>query len=265
VADDTNTIPPYVFEQRGTFDAPFTYTIPGSLEIRPDTASAFFDGTSASGDFLACLTWYSPEGSLLTRQFNPTPVKAGDSAFVSYVPPFGSAASSSSTGAGTITEIDSPLGTINVTNPTGPIVDIDVAFTIQNEVVTASPLTVNAGATGLFSLSHSSGDTLLKYTAPGSATHPLIIHGGLYILSISVDVQTVTTNPDYTYLALGTAGSFPRQAWTMFNNTGGPSESTLTGTRVCVSGDDASVAVFNQSANNYTYHLDSYVVTRLTA
>jgi hypothetical protein len=51
----------------------------------------------------------------------------------------------------------------------------------------------------------------------------------------------------------------------MFNNTGGPSEVTLTGVRVCVSGDDASVSVFNQSANNYTYDLDSYTVTRLAA
>lgn len=86
------TIPPYVFEQQGTFTAPFTYTIPATLEIRPDTATATFDGTGAAGDFLACLTFYSPEGSRLCRMFNPNAVTAGDVAEVTFVPPFGAAA-----------------------------------------------------------------------------------------------------------------------------------------------------------------------------
>lgn len=131
---DTTTVPPYVLEQQGTFAAPFTYTIPGSLEVRPETASAFFDGSGASGQFLACLTFYSPEGSLLARVFNPNPVQAGDSALVSYVPPFGSAASSS-TGGG-ITAVDSPDGSITVTNPTGPTVDLST-FTAYEQLVSA--------------------------------------------------------------------------------------------------------------------------------
>src|SRR5262249_39556200 len=116
------TIPPYVFEQQGTFDAPYEYTIPASLEIRPDTATATFDGTNAGGAFLACLTFYSPAGSKLCRMFNPTPVNAGDVAEVTYIPPFGAAASGSTSGG--VTEIDSI--TLDITDPTGPVVEIDI-------------------------------------------------------------------------------------------------------------------------------------------
>lgn len=99
MSSTATTLPPYVFEQKGTFPVPYTYTVPGSLEFRGDTASGTFDGTGASGDFLACLTFYSPEGSLLCRMFNPTAVKAGDTAVVTFIPPFGSAASSSGAAA----------------------------------------------------------------------------------------------------------------------------------------------------------------------
>ena len=88
-------VPPYVFAQQGDFDAPFTFDVPATLEIRPDTAHATFDGTNASGDFLACLSFYDNFGNLLARQFSPTPVVAGDVAQVTFIPPFGSAASGS--------------------------------------------------------------------------------------------------------------------------------------------------------------------------
>lgn len=96
MSDTGVSIPPYVFEQKGTFPAPYTFTVPGSLEIRPDTASAKFDGTGASGPFLACLTFISPDGARLCRMFNPNPVAQGDVAEVTYIPPFGAAASSAS-------------------------------------------------------------------------------------------------------------------------------------------------------------------------
>lgn len=89
------TIPPYVFAQTGTFPAPFEFDVPGSLEIRPDTAHATFDGSGAGGDFLACLTFYDSNGNRLARMFNPTPVTAGDVAEVTFIPPFGSAAATS--------------------------------------------------------------------------------------------------------------------------------------------------------------------------
>lgn len=87
-----NTIPPYVFEQKGTSQAPFTFTVPATLEVRPDTATARFDGSGASGNFLACLTFYGTDGERLGRWFNPTVLTPGDVAEVTYTPPFGSAA-----------------------------------------------------------------------------------------------------------------------------------------------------------------------------
>lgn len=94
------TIPPYVFAQEGTYNAPFTFQVPATLEIRPDTASATFDGTGAGADFLACLTFYDSAGNRLCRMFNPSPVTAGDVAEVTYIPPFGAAATSAPTPSG---------------------------------------------------------------------------------------------------------------------------------------------------------------------
>lgn len=88
------SVPPYVFTQKGTFDAPFPFDVPGSLEVRPDTAHAIFDGTGASGDFLACLTFIDSDGNVLARQFNPDGVKQGQVMEVTFIPPFGSAATS---------------------------------------------------------------------------------------------------------------------------------------------------------------------------
>jgi hypothetical protein len=99
----TNTVPPYVLENKGTFPGPYTLAVPASLEIRPDTATAKFDGTGASGPFLACLTFYGTNGERLARCYNPTPVPQGGVAEVTYIPPFGSAATSAATG-GTTTE-----------------------------------------------------------------------------------------------------------------------------------------------------------------
>jgi hypothetical protein len=91
-------VPPYVFEQKGTFPAPYTFDVPASLEVRPDTATAKFDGTNASGPFLACLTMVGSDGERLGRWFNPTILQPGDKAEVTYTPPFGSAATSAAPG-----------------------------------------------------------------------------------------------------------------------------------------------------------------------
>jgi hypothetical protein len=120
------TVPPYVFAQSGTFAAPFEFDVPASLEIRPDTAHATFDGTGAGGSFLACLSFYDSNGNLLCRMFDPTTVAAGDLAEVTFVPPFGSAASSvtpSSSGAVTLLyEYTLPSGQQNIdTDVDGPM------------------------------------------------------------------------------------------------------------------------------------------------
>jgi hypothetical protein len=120
-----NTVPPYVFEQKGTFPAPFTYPVPASLEVRPDTATARFDGSGASGNFLACLTFYGTDGERLGRWFNPTVLAPGDVAEVTYTPPFGSAATNAApSGSGWMFDTDPQAGdwgVLSVTedDPTG--------------------------------------------------------------------------------------------------------------------------------------------------
>lgn len=107
--------PPYVLENKGEFDAPLTLTVPASLEIRPDTATAKFDGTGASGAFLACLTFYGTNGERLCRMFSPTILQPGDVAEVTYIPPFGSAATSAATSAGIQFDTDNEGGWLDVT------------------------------------------------------------------------------------------------------------------------------------------------------
>ena len=115
MSSTANSVPPYVFENKGTFPAPFTFSVPASLEVRPDTATARFDGTGASGNFLACLTFYGTDGERLGRWFNPTVLTPGQVAEVTYTPPFGSAATSAAASA-----LDTTNGVLSV-NPTSEL------------------------------------------------------------------------------------------------------------------------------------------------
>jgi hypothetical protein len=169
------TVPPYVFEQRGTYDAPFEYTVPSSLEVRPDTATATFDGTGAAGPFLACLTFYSPEGSRLCRMFNPTPVAKGDVAEVTFIPPFGSAATGSAT-PGTAA---------------------------QYEVLTATPIALTAGNVGIPSWSHSAGSNLVDLSTP---TAPVPKVAGIFVAEFYASISTPPAAPGFlAELLLGQA------------------------------------------------------------
>lgn len=155
-----NSVPPYVFEQKGTFDAPFEFDVPASLEVRPETATAKFDGTGASGSFLACLTFYGSDGERLGRWFNPTVLAPGSKAEVTFTPPFGSAAT-------------------NVT-PSG----VSGVF----EVIDGSTVPVNAPANGNgVGLKWASGAggtaSLLDYTNP---VEPTVKTDGIYAFAITV-------------------------------------------------------------------------------
>lgn len=77
---------PYLYAQQGDQDSPASVEIPGSVSIEPSAATATFDGTGASGSFLACLTFRAQSGELLSRVFPQTQVAAGDVAQVSYAP-----------------------------------------------------------------------------------------------------------------------------------------------------------------------------------
>lgn len=78
----------------GPAPAPLTYELGAVEEIQIKTAYATFDGTGASGDFLACLTILAQSGQILSRVFPSTTVKAGNVANVSYAPFPGGLASS---------------------------------------------------------------------------------------------------------------------------------------------------------------------------
>lgn len=65
---------------------PANYRFPPGLDARLSSVSAVFDGTGASGDFLACLSVYSQDNKLVGRFFPGSPVAAGDVAEVTFAP-----------------------------------------------------------------------------------------------------------------------------------------------------------------------------------
>ncbi len=92
---------PYLFSQTGTFAAPYTFTVPATLEVRTDMASATFDGTGAGGSFLPAISFYSPSGVRLgTFPCQGSAVAAGASAEVTWFPLGLAASAGTSSGGG---------------------------------------------------------------------------------------------------------------------------------------------------------------------
>ncbi len=86
-------VPPFLFAKQGDNPSPFAYTVPGSGEVQPYTATATY--TNASGQaILPALRIKSRSGNLLALVFPSTTIANGSASEVSFVPPFGSAASS---------------------------------------------------------------------------------------------------------------------------------------------------------------------------
>lgn len=65
---------------------PYTYTLSGAQTFTPETAFATFDGSGASGDFLACMSFLAQDGKRFMRVFPTTPVAGGDVADVTFAP-----------------------------------------------------------------------------------------------------------------------------------------------------------------------------------
>ena len=143
--------PPYLFGQQGSQPAPFEYDVPASLEVVPTAATATFDGTGASGDFLACLSFYSQAGNLLSRVFPTAKVTAGDVAQVSYAPFPGGMTSGG--GGGT---------------------------TGFEQIYDATGVSISAGNSASLPWKFSDGDTLLDLT---TATAPTVIAAGEYAIT----------------------------------------------------------------------------------
>lgn len=77
---------PTVLAPAGTHSAPFDIPIAADQVLAVKTAFAHWDGTGASGSFLAALSFYAANGTLLSRVFPLTAVAAGGEADVSYAP-----------------------------------------------------------------------------------------------------------------------------------------------------------------------------------
>ena len=90
---------PTIITRPGPLAVPFTYTLGVTEQLRAVSAFAHWDGTSASGTFLPCLSFYAPDGSLFMRVFPATSITAGGTADVTYAP-FPSAVANTSGGGG---------------------------------------------------------------------------------------------------------------------------------------------------------------------
>jgi hypothetical protein len=118
---------------RNAEPAPFTYTLSDIQEFRPESVFAHWDGSGASGDFLACLTFVSDSGNTFSRTFPTTPIKAGGEADVSYAPfPGGIAAPPNSAGLPFWTDILSGL-TLNYDSIE---ITSSYAFAMQQDIAT---------------------------------------------------------------------------------------------------------------------------------
>lgn len=103
----------------GVESTPFQYVVPGAQEIIPKCVTASYDGTAAAGDWIPTLDLIAPNGSILHSVPASVSFPAGSKCDVSWFPAGGGSVAVNSG----ITEITS--ATLTVTNPTGPIVDIE--------------------------------------------------------------------------------------------------------------------------------------------
>lgn len=77
---------PTVLAPAGDHAAPFDIPVAADQVLTVETAFAHWDGSGASGAFLPALSFYTANGTLLSRVFPSTSVAAGASADVSYAP-----------------------------------------------------------------------------------------------------------------------------------------------------------------------------------
>lgn len=81
MALDTRTIEP-----GEVTTAPLTYTLKDSEAFSPQSISVRFDGTAASGSFLACVTFLAQDGKVIARCPTDVALSVGDVAEVTYAP-----------------------------------------------------------------------------------------------------------------------------------------------------------------------------------
>ena len=117
----TSSVPPYSYTDIGTHPAPWSYTIPASLEVETAAITCDFDGSNASGSFNLVAQLVSAAGYNINTVPVGTGFNTGDAGEVSWFP-----FAPPTTASGGVQDVESPHVTIDVTNNTGPVVDIDL-------------------------------------------------------------------------------------------------------------------------------------------
>lgn len=82
----------------GGGDVPFEVEMAPGQDIDLEAVSVLWDGSGASGTFLACCSIYSQNGVLISRTFPSQQFAAGDSGEVTYAVPLGDAGAAASGG-----------------------------------------------------------------------------------------------------------------------------------------------------------------------
>jgi hypothetical protein len=183
------TVPPFLFGAPGTHTAPFTYTVPGSGEVAPYTATATFDGTGSSGVFVPCLSMYSQDGVLLARlPLTVSTIAQGGSAEVTWAPFLGTGTGAKPSAAG----LGFQKGGVLV--GTEPIVDFidstSSTFALVDDTVNTR-VTVTATATGSVAFTFGDGsDGALHYDGTTTILGMAPV-GGVYTLTRDINATSI--------------------------------------------------------------------------
>ena len=193
----------------GVGPAPQSYTVPNATEIIPRVINATFDGTLAGSSFLPTLEIVSDGGVVVARCPTASAVASGGKAEVSFFP-------NGDKGGGTagIEEITSTGGTVGITNPFGPVTNLEsfggYSPPTAREYITAVTGVVAGSSSGGFSFSHSSGSALVNYTDP---VNPKIVTAGIYAFTGQASVaEAITAGYELSFSFAVLTGDVPLSA-----------------------------------------------------
>lgn len=222
----------------GTSPVPLDYVVAPSQVFDLIAAQADFDGSGAGVDFVPVVQIISDAGEIMAQGVGPT-ITAGSSASVTFAPFLRQA---SSAGAGTVTHVTSSDGSIAVSGPFGPTVDV-IAFTPRFETGLGVVLAAGGGGTNI-PFHNTGGSSLFDYT---TATAPKPKQNGWYQFTFQTGVGGVPI-----------AGSNVN-AQAIINRVPGPSFPTLLATNTASGVSDVETELVVVTTHMTT--ADSFTVT----
>ena len=161
-----------------------TFTMPANVVLDVQSVVATVDNT-AGGDSRATIVIRDASGQVIAAKRQGDPIPAGDTGTATWALRLTDEAAAAAAG---VTEIDSSGGTIDVTNPTGPIVDIDVDPSVLDGVIRYNVF--NDGGPGAFLSIVVDGSVTIDQT-DGTADSNLEFDGQLFVTSDkSIEIQT---------------------------------------------------------------------------